>query len=225
MPRPVLIDLYYTLIEPAPDLGWFHDSAGLLGVTAKQLQAAASPSFDDRMTGAVASAEAVIDRMLAELGRGEIEPELYRELVAKRWEYFHGITLFPDALPALDALRAGGHKLALVTNCSVETSHTLERLELARRFDALALSCDVRSAKPDPAIYQHAIDALGIDPATAVYVGDGDTDEHAGAARFGMTTVLLQRPGAKIRQVAADWTIASLAELPGLPPLREPADG
>ncbi|HEY1015067.1 MAG TPA: HAD family hydrolase, partial [Herpetosiphonaceae bacterium] len=210
MPRPVLIDLYYTLIEPAPDMGWFNDSAALLGVTPRQLRDASMPSFNDRMTGAVASAEAVIDRLLAELGRDQPEPELYARLVAKRWEYFHGITLFPDALPALDELRARGHKLALVTNCSVETSHTLERLDLARRFDALSLSCDVRSAKPDPGIYQHAIDALGIDPASAVYVGDGDTDEHAGAARFGMTTVLLQRPGAKVRPVRADWTIASL---------------
>jgi putative hydrolase of the HAD superfamily len=120
----------------------------------------------------------------------------------------------------LTTLRQRGHALALVTNCSAETEVALDRLELRPLFDVLALSSSIKAAKPDPAIYQYAIDGLGIDPATAVFVGDGDTEEHAGAARFGMTTVLLKRPGATERNVQTDYTITSLLELLDLPALQ-----
>jgi len=215
MPRPVFFDLYFTLLEPDPASPWLKNTISLLGVEPALVQAASQESFHDRMIGTITTPGEVIDRTLAHLGR-TVEPAVRDQLIAHRWEFFHTARLFADVLPALDRLRADGHRLALVTNCSAETSVTIERLELGRFFEAMALSCDLRSAKPDPAIYQYALDALGVDPAEVVYVGDGDTDEHAGAARFGMTTVLLQRPGAKVRDVQADYVISSLDELFGL---------
>lgn len=222
MPRPVFIDLYFTLIEPDPAADWIADASLLLGVDADALRAASMVSFNDRMVGAVATAEEVIDSTLAALGR-RVEPHVHARLVEHRWSYFHGLRLYPDTLPTLRALRERGHKLALITNCSTETAAPLERLGLAEFFDAMALSCDLRAAKPDPAIYQYALDKLGLDPRTVVYVGDGDTQEHAGAARFGMTTVLLKRPDGPRRDVTADYTIGSLLELLELPALADAA--
>ncbi len=219
MPRPILIDLYFTLIEPDPALQWFNASAELLGVTPAILRDASMPSFNDRMIGTITTPEEVINHALAQLGR-RVDPETYARLVALRWDFFHGLRRYPDVLPALTTLRQRGHAIALVTNCSAETEVALDRLELRPLFDVLALSSSLKAAKPDPAIYQYAIDGLGIDPASAVYVGDGDTEEHAGAAHFGMTTVLLSRPGATVRNVQADYTIASLLELLDLPALQ-----
>lgn len=220
MPRPILIDLYFTLIEPDPGLQWFNASAELLGIAPAVLRDASMPSFNDRMIGTITTPEEVIDHALAQLGR-RVDRQTYAQLVARRWEFFHGLRLYADVMPTLTTLRTRGHQLALVTNCSAETEVALDRLGLRPLFDVLALSCAVKAAKPDPAIYQYALDGLGIDPATAVYVGDGDTEEHAGAAGFGMTTVLLSRPGATERKVQADYTIASLLDLFDLAALQE----
>jgi putative hydrolase of the HAD superfamily len=219
MPRPIFFDLYFTLLEPDPASPWLRETIRLLGVEPKLVQAASLESYHDRMIGAITTPDEVVDRSLAHLGI-TVEPAVRDQLIAHRWEFFHTARLFGDVLPALSRLRERGHRLALVTNCSAETSVTIERLELGRFFEAMALSCDLRSAKPDPEIYQYALDALGVDPAEVVYVGDGDTEEHAGAASFGMTTVLLQRPGAKVRDVKTDYVIASLDELFGLPILK-----
>lgn len=216
MPRPVFFDLYFTLLEPDPALRWLAASAKLLGISVADWGVASQTSFHDRMVGTIRQPEETIDRTLAHLGR-TVDSDVYAQLVAYRWDFFNSARLFPDVLPILERLRERDHRLGLVTNCSAETSVTLERLQLGRFFEVLALSCDLQSAKPDSTIYQYAIDGLGVDPSSVVYVGDGDTEEHAGAARFGMTTVLLQRPGAKLRDVHADHTIASLDELLHLP--------
>ena len=44
--------------------------------------------------------------------------------------------------------------------------------------------------KPDPEIYLRTADALGVEPAQCLFVGDGANDELGGAARVGMTPVL-----------------------------------
>jgi len=43
--------------------------------------------------------------------------------------------------------------------------------------------------KPDPRIYQLALEQLGVDPGEAIFVGDGANDELAGADRVGMRAV------------------------------------
>ena len=216
MPRPVLIDLYFTLIEPDPEHSGLETSAQLLEISPQSFQAASIRSFDARMIGTLRTPEEVIDLVLQELDR-TVSADVYTQLVAQRWGFFHGLRLYPDVWDTLTTLKERGHQLGLVTNCSAETTLVLERLQLEPFFDVLALSCEIGAAKPDPRIYQHALDQLGVDPSTVVYVGDGDTDEHAGAARFGMTTVLLQRPHSPQRTVQADYTISSLTALPDLP--------
>ncbi|MEV4756359.1 HAD-IA family hydrolase [Micromonospora sp. NPDC049559] len=85
-------------------------------------------------------------------------------------------------LDVLDALRADGHPLALVSNATSDTAEAWPDGPLARRFDVAVFSCEVGLAKPDPAIYRAAADRLGADPAGCVFVGDGADGELAGAA-------------------------------------------
>ena len=62
-------------------------------------------------------------------------------------------------------------------------------------FDAEVFSSRVGLAKPDPRIYLHCCESLGIEPRQAVFVGDGANDELAGARRVGMEAILIHRPG------------------------------
>ena len=71
---------------------------------------------------------------------------------------------FEDAAPVLDAL-AGDYRLALVTNgASCLQREKFEASGLTDRFDAVVVSGELRSAKPDPAVYAHALEALDAAP-------------------------------------------------------------
>jgi phosphoserine phosphatase len=122
---------------------------------------------------------------------------------------------FADAAPALDALRAD-HALALVTNgASCLQREKLDASGLAGRFDAIVVSGDLQTKKPDPAIYAHALDALGAEPGDAVMVGDSLEKDVDGALAAGLGAVWLNRDGKARPADRPDLAeIAGLDELP-----------
>ena len=102
---------------------------------------------------------------------------------------------FADAAAALDALR-GEYALALVTNgASCLQREKLAASGLAGRFDAIVVSGDLGAGKPDPAIFAHALAALGADPGAAVMVGDNLVNDVDGALAAGLRAVWLNRDG------------------------------
>lgn len=93
---------------------------------------------------------------------------------------------FEDAAPVLDALR-GDYRLALVTNgASCLQREKFEASGLADRFDAVVVSGDLRSAKPHPAVYAHALDAVGARAGDAVMVGDSLANDVDGPLAAGL---------------------------------------
>ena len=120
-------------------------------------------------------------------------------------------TPFDDAVPALERLRAQGHKLAVVSNWDVSLHEVLERTGLREHVDAVVSSVEVGSAKPDAAPFETALARLGVD--TAVHVGDSAEEDVAGARAAGLTPVLIDRDGTA---AAPDGVrvIGSLHDLP-----------
>ncbi|HEX6745515.1 MAG TPA: HAD family hydrolase [Solirubrobacteraceae bacterium] len=102
---------------------------------------------------------------------------------------------FEDAAPVLDALR-GDYRLALVTNgASCLQREKFEASGLGDRFDAVVVSGDLRSAKPDPSVYAHALSALGAEPGDAVMVGDSLRNDVDGPIAAGLSGIWLNRTG------------------------------
>ena len=102
---------------------------------------------------------------------------------------------FEDAAPVLDALR-GDYRLALVTNgASCLQREKFEASGLADRFDAVVVSGELRSAKPDPSVYACALEAVGARAGDAVMVGDSLTNDVDGAVAAGLRAVWLNRSG------------------------------
>jgi putative hydrolase of the HAD superfamily len=92
----------------------------------------------------------------------------------------------------LEALRARGLKLALVSNTISPRwlmEPVLERMGLVERLDAIVLSSEVGKRKPHPAIFERALDELGAAPVEALFVGDRLKADVLGASRVGMKTV------------------------------------
>jgi putative hydrolase of the HAD superfamily len=102
---------------------------------------------------------------------------------------------FADAAATLDALRSD-RALALVTNgASCLQREKLAASGLGDRFDAIVVSGDIGRGKPDPAIFAHALRALGAEAGEAVMVGDNLVKDVEGALAAGLDAVWLNRDG------------------------------
>ena len=111
----------------------------------------------------------------------------------------------PDAIPTLEALRARGHPLGLITVCSTDVAELWESSAFAGLFDATVFSCEVGISKPDPRIYEICCDHLDVQPGECLFVGDGANHELPGAERVGMTAVQLRAPGEELTEPGKEW--------------------
>jgi putative hydrolase of the HAD superfamily len=134
-----------------------------------------------------------LDRLVfGRLGYHDLPESFFRAIDAAfhRRAAWH---VFPDVLPALDAMRAAGLRLGVVSNWGWTAPELLHLLELASNFEVLAISARVGYQKPHPAIFQHALDQLGASPADAIHVGDDPIADVVGARRAGIEPVLIVR--------------------------------
>jgi putative hydrolase of the HAD superfamily len=104
---------------------------------------------------------------------------------------------YPEVPAVLERLRAGGARLAVVSNWDVSLHDVLERTELRGRVDAVVISAEVGVAKPDPAIFRTALERLGAKATDAVHVGDSVEHDIAGARAAGLEAVFVARNGAQ----------------------------
>lgn len=103
-------------------------------------------------------------------------------------------TLFEESLAVLDALRADRMPLGLITNGPAESQRAkLVAAGIDDRFDVVIASGDLGVVKPEPEIFRHALDLLGIRAAQAAHVGDSFTADIVGAASVGMRAVWVNR--------------------------------
>jgi HAD superfamily hydrolase (TIGR01509 family) len=98
--------------------------------------------------------------------------------------------LYPDVAEALSAIHAMGIKAALVSNIHFDLRPELAEQGILDLLDAVVLSFEHGIQKPDPRMFELALDALGVTPSEAVMVGDTPRSD-GGAAAIGVTTIIL----------------------------------
>jgi len=91
----------------------------------------------------------------------------------------------PGAVEAVSELERLGLRLAVVSNWDVALALHLERIGLAGRFEAIVTSAEAGASKPDPRIFELALERLRVRPERALHVGDSEADEE-GARAAGM---------------------------------------
>jgi HAD superfamily hydrolase (TIGR01549 family) len=122
------------------------------------------------------------------------------------WEYV------PDAIvPALEALRARGLRLVVVSNANGTLRAHLDRLGLTSRFDVVLDSADEGVEKPDPRFFEIALEKSGARRDTTIHVGDLYYVDVMGARSAGLRGVLLDE--ANLRPDADCPRVRSLDEL------------
>lgn len=112
---------------------------------------------------------------------------------------------YPDVQAFLEHAQAGGLPLAVVTNGPSDLQRDkLNALGVGRLVRAVVISGEHGVAKPDPAIFQLALDELGVDPKDAWCVGDSLATDVAGAHRAGITAIWLNRPGHEVPSASSE---------------------
>lgn len=77
----------------------------------------------------------------------------------------------------LQQIHSAGFKTALLSNMPSDmVSHLRNNFAWIHHFDHHIFSAEVRSIKPEPAIYQHCIEALGVQPSEALFIDDRDAN-------------------------------------------------
>jgi HAD superfamily hydrolase (TIGR01509 family) len=98
----------------------------------------------------------------------------------------------PEAPRVIDEIKRQGLLVAVISNTEDGRAHdSLEAAGLAERFDVIIDSQLVGFKKPDPAIFRHALELLGVEPDAAVFVGDSYAHDALAARAVGMRAVLL----------------------------------
>jgi HAD superfamily hydrolase (TIGR01509 family) len=127
--------------------------------------------------------------VLRELGVDD--PDAFIDAEHEVWRPAHAVLGSAQAL--LESLRGRGLKTGLVANSWPEPARLLRAdaaaFGLAPLLDVLVFSEEVGAAKPEPEIFRHALDQLGVEPVNAMFVGDRLETDVQGAANLGMTTV------------------------------------
>ncbi len=103
---------------------------------------------------------------------------------------------YPEAAGVCRRLQSMGLKLGVVSNGSVTVSDLLSQAGLLPFFPVVVASQSVGIQKPDPRIFQVALERLEVEPDEALYVGDLYEVDVLGARAAGVAAVLIDREGA-----------------------------
>ena len=221
-PAALLFDFGGTL--DAPGVTWkerawrLYRDAGLVAAPA-----VFDPVFyqaDDALVGAVPPTLPLADtvrRVFAGVsaGLGVTDAAITARLADRFLDEAHAAL---SASAALLRRLAPGYRLGIVSNFYGNLAAVCAEAGLAPPVTAVADSTVVGATKPDARLFGHALDALGVAPAQAAFVGDSRPRDMEGARALAMPHVWLVEGGAPAAApcCADDPVIASLDELEAL---------
>jgi len=145
---------------------------------------------------------------------GVDDADLRADLMAAYLE----LDCYPEVPAALDQLKARGMQTAILSNGTPKMlAAALANSGLENRIDAVLSVETVKVYKPDPRVYQLAVESLQL-PTEAIVFLSANAWDAAGAAAFGLRVAWVNRFRQHPERLPGrpDVEIATLAELPGL---------
>ena len=218
----VVFDLWGTLVDELthPEANRLvyrqktDETADLLGVDRDEFARAWSATSPDRMIGRIPSTESTLRLICEKLGASPSDDRV-RTAAAIRYEYVRdALSPRPGTMETMSTLRESGYRVGLISNCTEEVSRLWTSTPFAPLVDTAVLSFDAGLAKPDPRIYELAVDGLGVKAERCLYVGDGSDGELSGAANAGMTAVLIRAPYDRADGSRESWDGEVISEIP-----------
>jgi putative hydrolase of the HAD superfamily len=140
---------------------------------------------------------------------------LYEILDAEQMCWDRAARLDPDALQVLSWLGVQGIKRAVCSNAPFPPEMMRRQVEtngVAELVEAVVFSSAIRKRKPAAEIYLATLDAIGVDPNNALFVGDRVREDYEGPRAVGMRAVIFTAH-AEARPPDGIPTISSLTEV------------
>ncbi|MBR0795567.1 HAD family hydrolase [Bradyrhizobium jicamae] len=235
LPRAMLIDMDDTILSAygRPEIAWnkitaeFADElaplppdqvAAALLASARRFWSTAEPIWRIRLGEARRLTVKGGFTALAAEGHRALPDDLAHRIADRFTTYREEeMFVFPGAHEAIDALKARGVRLALVTNGAADMQRAkVERFALTHRFDHIQIEGEHGFGKPEERAYLHAMAALGVTAADTWMVGDNLEWEVVAPQRLGIYAIWMDvhgeglPPGSAIKP---DRIIRSLTEL------------
>jgi putative hydrolase of the HAD superfamily len=167
----------------------------------------------------------ILRTSLAEWGYTNIPETLLRKALADMYAVTQ-VHWQPedDAIPTLEALRHQGYRLGMISNAAddADVQVLIDKAGLRPYLEIILTSAAVGIRKPNPRIFQAALDFWGIRSHEAVMVGDTLGADILGAKNAGIYAIWITRrantPANLAHQftIQPDATVNTLSELPGL---------
>lgn len=124
-----------------------------------------------------------------------LSAQLGREVAVEEMMAAIRFRAYRDAAPALAELRALGVRLVCVSNWDYSLPDVLARVGLADELDGVVTSAAVGARKPDPRLFEAALEVAGCAADEALHVGDTPTEDVEGAKAAGIRALLIDRDG------------------------------
>jgi len=145
---------------------------------------------------------------------GRDDARLHDELMA----LYLRLDAYDDAVDTLKTVKASGRSTAILSNGAPKMlAAAVDSAGLAEHLDAVLSIEEVGIYKPDPRVYQLAVDRLGV-PATRICFVSANAWDAAGAAHFGFRVAWLNRFGQRPERLPGQpaATLDGLSQLPAL---------
>jgi putative hydrolase of the HAD superfamily len=221
--QAVIFDLFGTLVfdkfSGEKYTQFLSRQASALKLDISQFAALWKNSFSERTIGKFETLEHNLNWIGKQLGR-TLNPVSVEEVASQMVDLTRqALTPRSQALEVLFQLRLKGIKTGLMSDCGPAVPLVWNETPFPTLFDAVAFSCKEGIRKPDPAFYQVLVDRLGVPASQCLYIGDGHSDELAGAKKMGMKAVQVWSAidtNEPDRLVVKDWdgiTLKSLSEV------------
>lgn len=119
-------------------------------------------------------------------------------------------SLFEDVLPALDLLDSLGVRMAIISNWDYSLHRILRAKGLTDRFEFALASLEEGIEKPNPRIFEIALERLKVPACDVAHIGDDPVDDFNGARDAGLRGLLIDRSLDRVQLPR----LARLTELP-----------
>lgn len=148
--------------------------------------------------------------------KGDLETLRYYGLEVPKW-HTEDEKLYPDAEECLKKLKEK-YQIGVIANQSLGTKDRLKAFGILKYIDLVIASAEEGVSKPDPQIFETALERAGCRPGNAVMVGDRLDNDINPAKRLGFTTVWItqgfSRYGTpKTEAEQPDYTVNNLTEI------------
>jgi putative hydrolase of the HAD superfamily len=135
----------------------------------------------------------VYSRMLVSLGLPAGNG--LRDLLFREFTDLRNYALFDDVPGALTRIQGSGATLGIISNFEAWLDDLLVALDVRDAFPVRVISGREGIEKPDPRIFERALERAGVEPTVAAYVGDNPEFDVVPPAALGIFPVLIDRRG------------------------------